>query len=103
MKDVSNSFLSKLFTAEFFFGALGMMFVVGVTYSSVQAEVKAVQMKVIETNQKFVDMKRHQKQIDGTVNKIQTDIEVIKTNQQHSKEAIEETRQIVRQILNNQR
>lgn len=100
LKEVSNNFLSRLFTVEFFVAFLGLVFAVGVTWSSVQSEVKAVQIEVQATNKKFDELKKRQNRLDSAVGRIQTDIEVIKTNQVHAKETIEETKKMVRELLN---
>lgn len=102
MKEVSNNFLSRLFTVEFLIASLGVVFAVGFAWSNVQSQVQAVQVEVLATNEKVDELRKRQNRLDSSVGKIQTDIEVIKSNQAHTKESVDETKYMVRELLNKQ-
>lgn len=99
MTDVSNTFLSRLFTAEFLVAFLGVVFAVGFAWSNVQSKVEAVQTQIVATEEKLDQLRSRQNQMDAAVGKIQTNIEVIKTSQVHTKETVEETKYMVRKLL----
>lgn len=89
--DVSNNFISRLFSAEFVIFFVGMVFAGGVAWSSIEAEVK-------DLNKRVDNQTAKQERLNTAVNSIQTDIHVIRNDQRHTKESVVELKQEMRSI-----
>lgn len=91
MPDVSNNFLSRLFSAEMVTGFIGLIFMVGMTYASLKTKSE-------ETNKRVNLLADEQRSIDQAVREIQIDIEVIKVDQRHAKQTVDEMKEDLRYI-----
>lgn len=99
MEEISNNKLSKFLSIEIVGSMLITAFMVGVTWNSLAGDVSATDKKVSKVEVKHTEL-------ETSIQSIQVDVAVVKTNQEHLKDDIErqntklrEQGQDIKQIL----
>lgn len=90
--DMTNNRLAKFLSVENIGSLITIAFVFGMGYSALASESA-------ETKAKLSNMKIEQKQLVTDVQTIQTDIAVIKNDQQHVKRQLREQKDDLKRVL----